>query len=83
MHFISTLVSRIIWGKQFIYLFKAPNFSQRAVDKQKSAALERLTKDGMMSRGDIKRSHGEMDPVYTGTPFCISTSKKERRLHTG
>lgn len=77
MHSISTLINRIIWGKQFIYLFKALNFSQKAVDKQKSAALKRLTQDGMMSGEYIKRSHGEMDPVNTMTPFCISTSKKK------
>lgn len=80
MHSISTLVNRIIWGKQFIYLFKALNFSQKAVDKQKSAALKRLTQDGMMSGEYFKRSHGEKDPVNTMTPFCISTSKRKEVL---
>lgn len=72
MHSISTLISSIIWGKQFMYLFKALNFSQKAVDKQKSTALKRLTQDGMMS-GEYIKSHGEMDPVNTMIPFCIST----------
>lgn len=77
MHSVSTLISRIIWGRQFIYLFKALNFSQKAVDKQKSTALKRLTQDGMMSGEYTKRSHGKMGPANTMTPFHISTSKKK------